>query len=38
VKNLVTFGSAGRIERKIEEFEDLKYEYELLYEKMKKRE
>jgi hypothetical protein len=37
VKNLVTFGAAGRIERKIEEFEDLRYEYELLYEKMEKK-
>jgi DNA repair exonuclease SbcCD ATPase subunit len=37
VKNLVTFGAAGRIERKIEEFEDLKYEYELLYEKMERK-
>lgn len=34
IKNLVTFGAAGRIDNKIEEFEDLQYEYESLYRRM----
>ncbi|HEY4390381.1 MAG TPA: hypothetical protein VGN02_03445 [Paenibacillus sp.] len=33
-KNLVTFGAHGRIERKVEEFEDLKEHYETLYHNM----
>ncbi|MBW8347936.1 hypothetical protein K0H71_00575 [Bacillus sp. IITD106] len=34
IKNLVTFGAAGRIDNKVEEFEDLQNEYESLYRKM----
>ncbi|MET3696920.1 hypothetical protein SAMN05877753_101504 [Bacillus oleivorans] len=34
IKNIITFGAAGRIERKIEEFEDLQYEYQSLYQEM----
>jgi hypothetical protein len=34
LKNLVTFGAHGRIERKLEEFEDLKDQYESLYSRM----
>ncbi|QTH39781.1 hypothetical protein J4772_19265 [Cohnella sp. LGH] len=33
-KNLLTFGAHGRIERKMEEFEDLKVQYESLYYEM----
>lgn len=33
-KNLVTFGAHGRIERKLEEFEELKADYESLYRQM----
>ncbi|NGM85606.1 hypothetical protein G5B47_24715 [Paenibacillus sp. 7124] len=33
-KNVTTFGAAGRIERKEEEFEDLRERYESLYEQM----
>ncbi|MDM5329850.1 hypothetical protein [Neobacillus sp. CF12] len=36
-KNLVTFGASGRIDRKVEEFEDLQYEYESLYRRMEDR-
>lgn len=36
-KNLVTFGASGRIEDKLGEFEDLKYEYDLLYDKMERK-
>jgi len=34
IKNLVTFGAHGRVERKITEFEDLKIQYEQLYSEM----
>jgi hypothetical protein len=37
LKNLVTFGASGRIENKVEEFEDLKYEYESLFRRMETR-
>lgn len=33
-KNIITFGAAGRVERKVEEFEDLRGEYEYLYGQM----
>lgn len=33
-KNVVTFGASTRIDSKVEEFEDLQYEYESLYQKM----
>jgi len=33
-KNLITFGASGRIENKMEEFEDLRYEYEALHREM----
>ncbi len=36
-KNLITFGASGRIERKIKEFDDLKDEYEQLYQDMERR-
>ncbi|MFZ3171820.1 MAG: hypothetical protein WA118_07565 [Carboxydocellales bacterium] len=34
LKNLVTFGASGRIDSKVEEFEDLQYEYESSYQSM----
>ncbi|KMP25633.1 hypothetical protein A6283_17980 [Bacillus wiedmannii] len=37
IKNLVTFGASGRIERKIEEFNQWKEEYEELYEEMERK-
>lgn len=37
LRNIVTFGASGRIEKKVEEFNDLKEEYEKLYEYMEKR-
>lgn len=33
-KNLVTFGAAGRIERKMDDFEDLRVRYEEVYQEM----
>jgi len=33
-ENLVTFGAHGRIERKLDEFEDLKSQYDSLYHRM----
>lgn len=33
-KNILTFGAAGRIERKVDDFEDLKSEYEECYRRM----
>lgn len=33
-KNIITFGASGRIERKIEEFDDLKDRYQNLYNEM----
>lgn len=37
LKNLVTFGASGRIDRKIEEFDDLKAQYQNLYNKMEQK-
>ena len=37
LKNIVTFGAHGRIERKVEEFEGLKQDYESLYLRMETR-
>lgn len=37
LKNVVTFGASGRIEKKVEEFEDLQYEYETLFQNMEKK-
>lgn len=34
LKNIVTFGASGRIENKLEDFEDMKLEYESLYRGM----
>ncbi|MED3835918.1 hypothetical protein [Peribacillus frigoritolerans] len=34
LKNVVTFGASVRIDSKVEEFEDLQYEYESLYQRM----
>lgn len=33
-KNVVTFGASARIDSKVEEFEDLEYEYKSLYQRM----
>ncbi|MGG3158429.1 hypothetical protein ABEP50_22530 [Priestia megaterium] len=37
MKKIVTFGASSRIENKIEEFEELKEQYELLYERMEQK-
>ncbi|MBE5103315.1 hypothetical protein [Priestia aryabhattai] len=37
MKKMVTFGASSRIENKIEEFEELKEQYELLYERMEQK-
>ncbi|OBR62843.1 hypothetical protein A7K91_15760 [Paenibacillus oryzae] len=37
LKNLISFGAHGRIERKVEEFEDLKEQYNALYLQMETR-
>lgn len=37
LKNLVTFGAQGRIDRKLEELDELKEEYEMLYSRMERR-
>lgn len=37
LKNILTFGAHGRIERKLEEFEDLRMEYEGLYAQMERK-
>ncbi|MFT8323411.1 MAG: hypothetical protein ABF649_21350, partial [Bacillus sp. (in: firmicutes)] len=34
IKNIVTFGASGRIEKKVEEFEELQNEYKSLYASM----
>ncbi|MET1180554.1 hypothetical protein ABG775_21695 [Peribacillus simplex] len=34
LKNVVTFGASVRIDSKVEEFEDLQFEYESLYQRM----
>lgn len=37
IKNIVTLGASGRIERKTEEFENLRSQYESLYQDMEKK-
>lgn len=37
LKNLITFGASSRVENKIEEFNNLKEEYENLFERMEQR-
>ena len=34
LKNILTFGASGRVERKLEEFEECKDEYEATHRKM----
>lgn len=36
LKNILTFGASGRVEKKLEEFEDLRLEYEMVYARMEK--
>ena len=36
-KNLVTFGASGKIEKKIDEYDDYIYEYNHLYSEMEKK-
>ena len=37
LKNLVTFGASGRIEKKVDEYDDYIYEYNQLYSQMEKK-
>src|SRR4051812_31220551 len=37
IKNVVTFGASGRIDKKIDELEDLEYEYNSLYREMERK-
>ena len=37
IKNLVTFGASGRIEKKVDEYDDYIYEYNHLYSEMEKK-
>lgn len=37
LKNLVTFGASGRVEKKVDEYDDYIYEYNQLYSQMEKK-
>lgn len=36
-KNIVTLGASGRIEKKVDEYDDYIYEYNQLYSQMEKK-